>query len=433
MRRRVWAFIGQADIMISFQKGLPSMVGLDQLESVLPRNLYDDSYNPNSSKLPAALPDCENTQISFLIAKTKLVHGFARALNEINGADIPQWERILQIDRQLRQIYENVPNHYKLGQLSDRDSLVLVSARFVLASIHHKSLCVLHSRFLEVGKTNRKYLYSRRVCLNSAMSILRFQAIQNQEIPVDGRLRKLTSYQTSLAIHDYLLAATIICAELHSDKSAGVFVNRQVSSGLPSRAEMLKALDLSARIFNQMGNKSMEAYKAADVLGMLVKKLERRDAQSGKNPQVSPKGPSSWLEPNGATSTTAVSHLPTPPEALSGTAGISSSSALHQETDSNVVDPSYPQVLLRGTLNDSHRIDRNGPVRGRPKASDVPDSNVVPTWPEIQDSAFSTQPYNFAEVFPGTETSGYWLEPAYIEQFTVSILCAVAELPMPTS
>jgi len=252
MRRRAWAFIRQCDILVSFQMGLPSMISLRMLEAPLPRNIHDDnSFNEDSITIPPALPDSEPTQISYLLAKTKLAFGFARALEEIDQASTMRWERILEIDRELRQIYDNVPDYYKIGQLSSEDSLVLVSCRFVLSSIHHKSLCVIHSRFLEIARSDYRFMYSRRVCLSSAMSILRFQAIQNQEIPVDGRLRSLTNYQTSLAIHEYLLAATIITADLSSCASASS-ASQQPLPGVPTRSEMIKALSLSARIFAQM-------------------------------------------------------------------------------------------------------------------------------------------------------------------------------------
>lgn len=281
MRRRAWAFIRQADILLSFQLGLPSMIDSQAQECPLPRNIHDDeNFHEDTITLPPSLPDSEPTQISYLIAKTKLAFGFARAVKEINRPEPVKWERILEIDRELRTIYDNIPEHYKLGPLSSQDSLVLISSRFVLSSIHHKSLCVLHSRFLEIAKSDYRYLYSRRLCLSSAMTILRFQAIQNQEIPVDGCMRSLTNYQTSLAIHHYLLAATIISADLSStssdsqDAAESHRSNPQLMHGVPSRAELIKALATSARIFGQMRDQSMEAYKAADVLEMLVKKFE---------------------------------------------------------------------------------------------------------------------------------------------------------------
>jgi hypothetical protein len=276
MRRRSWTFIQQCDIMISFQMGLPSMVDLRALEPCLPRNIHDEdeAFGEDCTSLPPALPDSTPTRISYLIAKARLAFGFARALQEVSRAPVPKWERVLEIDRDLRQIYDNVPSHYKLSQLSGEDSLVLVSARFVLLSIHHKSLCVVHSRFLGTAKFDDRFIYSRRVCLTSAMTILRFQAIQDQEIPVNGRLRSLTNYQTSLAIHDYLLAATIISADLYADNSSLDTKGTKGSEGIPTRNEMIKALRTAAGIFGRSQMCSMEAHKAASVLQMIVRRVE---------------------------------------------------------------------------------------------------------------------------------------------------------------
>ncbi|EXJ66966.1 uncharacterized protein A1O5_09612 [Cladophialophora psammophila CBS 110553] len=252
MRRLVWAFIRQYDIFLSFQLGLPSMIRIRSLEGPqdLPRNIHDDEYfGEDCTTLPPALSDSEPTQISYLIAESKLAFGFTRALEEMNRSATIPCERVLEIDRELRRIYDSAPDHYKLGLLSVQDSLVLVSARFVLSSIHHISLCIVHSRFLEIAKSDSRFVYSRR-------------------------LRSLANYQTSLTIHHYLLAAAIIAADLCSSSAVDDPISQQLSSGVPTRTEMIKGLGLSAWIFSQMGDQRMEAYKAADVLQMLVKKFE---------------------------------------------------------------------------------------------------------------------------------------------------------------
>ncbi|KAK5676968.1 hypothetical protein LTS10_010732 [Elasticomyces elasticus] len=281
IRRRLWAHIRSADIMLSFQMGLPSMIDQRALKGPLPRNFHDDhGFDEECTTIPPTVPESEPTQVSYLIAKTNLVFGFARALHESTCGAKMSPVRLLEIDRELRQTYDRVPEHYKLGQLSSQQSLVLVSARFTLASIHHKSLCVLHSRFLHSANVDERLSYSRRVCLGSAMSILRFQAVQDQEIMIDGRLRNLTSYQSSLPIHDYLMAAAIITAALCSERTSEEGLHHQRTNGNPTRIEMVKALALSAQIFGQMRDASLDAYKAADVLEMLVRQFEAEDRRT---------------------------------------------------------------------------------------------------------------------------------------------------------
>ncbi|KAK6387429.1 hypothetical protein LTS17_000697 [Exophiala oligosperma] len=285
MRRRSWAFVRQADILFSFQSGLPSMVKTKNFEKTLPMNIYDDHrFHKGCATVPPPVESTEPTPVSYLLSKTRLAFGFAQALKEMNkDGHHPSYGRVFEIDQTLRSIYDKVPDFYKVRNVAEQtaDPLPLVFSRYVLANIHYKSLCVLHSRYLDAARSNNKYAYSRRVCLESAVTMLRFHAIHNEEILVGGRMRSLTDYQTSLTIHDFLLAATVISAELCMTLRRG---EGDHLDG-PTTAEMLNALDTSANIFSQTRDKSIEAYKAGDVLGMILKKF-----QYPLHLQVSPEG-----------------------------------------------------------------------------------------------------------------------------------------------
>lgn len=417
MRRRIWAYLRQADILISFQLGLPSMVGRYSLEVPLPRNINDDEkFDEDCTVLPPALPDSEPTQVSYLLMKTKLAFAFARALKEISCADTIRWERILEIDRELRRLYDNIPDHYKLGQLSSRDSLVLTSARFVLASIHHKSLCVVHSRFLEIAKTDYRYIYSRRVCLSSAMAILRFQAIQNQEIPIDGRLRSLTNYQNSLAIHDYLLAATVISADLSANASTSSPTNQPSLQGMPTRAEMIKALGLSARIFRQSQDRSMEAFKAADVLEMLVGKFEARGYNPARSPtdgQGSQSSRSSWSKSTSLMAppiSTARQTSPRPPseDVICNPASTNPTAVIDSEAYSSNARPS--RLLSHHLSRMPRSTDTQTISQERPGFSEQLDLDAFTSWPELGNNSI-IQSLPFHKAFPELDASIDWAIP----------------------
>lgn len=434
MRRRAWAFIRQCDILISFQMGLPSMINPRLLESPLPRNIHDDdSFNEDCPTLPPALPDSEPTQISYLIAKTKLAFGFARALEEINRADTMQWERVLEIDRELRHIYDNVPDYYKIGQLSSEDSLVLVSCRFVLSSIHHKSLCVVHSRFLEIAKSDYRFIYSRRVCLSSAMSMLRFQAIQNQDIPVDGCLRSLTNYQTSLAIHDYLLAATIITADLCSS-AADSSTSQQPQHAVPTRSEMIKALSLSARIFGQMRDQSMEAYKAADVLEMLVKKFETEDQNGVRSPKEHQSAVSGQLPGSRSNAMRPASVSSSRQTSLLGSLNVTNKSPATNFSSGINLDFAHnrsTQQSSRGPSRLSQSIQPEGQIPRRTGMVEATNLDALTTWPESQEGGFGTHSTFLPQMFPEFEGSANWMTPERTDVSTVS--CPVVLISAPTA
>ena len=251
------------------------MVSISNSDVELPRNLHDEQLYEDIASLPSSLPSLEATPVAYLIIKTCLVRAFARVLKEGNRKGTMPYERVLEMDKGLRQIYVDIPDIYKMKPMAaqQEDSLELVRCRFVLASVHYQSLCILHSRFLHHAHRSPQYMYSQRVCLESAMSLLTFQAVQQQELLIGGRLSRLSRYQTSLTSHLYLLAATILSGEislrLKSQRDPYPY------SSEPRIEAMLEATERSAAIWSQMRDQSIEAYKASDVLGMLSKRFRR--------------------------------------------------------------------------------------------------------------------------------------------------------------
>src|SRR5207247_2384411 len=107
-------------------------------DSELPRNIYDDEFDEDSTSLPPARPASEATPISYMIAKGKLSFGFGRVLEEINGVNKKGYEEILKIDKGLREVYESIPEHLKLRPMSEQTlaPISLIMARFSLATIY---------------------------------------------------------------------------------------------------------------------------------------------------------------------------------------------------------------------------------------------------------------------------------------------------------
>jgi len=294
MRRRIWTFVRSADLLFSFQHAMPSMIRIGDSDTELPRNIYDDEFDESCAELPPSRPASEATPISYMIAKGRLSFGFGRVLEEINGVVRQGYDEVLKIDRGLRDIYESIPDHLKLRPMTEQTlaPISLIMARFSLATVYHKSQCVLHRRFVRLAKNHNRYMHSRRTCLDSAMQLLNFQAVQHQQSRDRGRLRGLRNHVNSLTAHDYLLAATVVLMDLYnhrSDKveadvntpstsvSGGSISQNSESSNGPyvpglayTRDDMIKALEESRDIWNSNRDMSMEAYKASEVLNVLL-------------------------------------------------------------------------------------------------------------------------------------------------------------------
>lgn len=293
MRRRVWTFVRSADLLFSAQVALPPMIRIGDSDTELPRNIYDDEFDEDSTSLPPARPSSEATPISYMIAKGRLSFGFGRVLEEINGVNKKGYEEVLKIDKGLRDIYDSIPDHLKLRPMAEQTlaPISLIMARFSLATVYHKSQCVLHRRFMRLPRNGNRYSHSRRTSLDSAMQLLSFQSIQHQQSRERGRLRSLRNHVNSLTAHDYLLAATVVMMDLYHHKersdtdvstpsttvsggsiSQGSNVSDSVyAPGLTyCREDLVKALEDSREIWMANRDFSIEAYKASELLNVLL-------------------------------------------------------------------------------------------------------------------------------------------------------------------
>jgi hypothetical protein len=297
MRRRIWTFVRSADLLFSFQVALPSMIRIGDSDTELPNNLFDDEFDENSTTLPPSRPPTEATPISYMIAKGRLSFGFGRVLEEVNDVNKKGYDEVLKIDRGLRDIYEGIPEYLKLKPMREMSlaPISLIMARFSLATVYHKSQCVLHRRYIRLARGNNRYTYSRRSCLDSAMQLLSFQTIQHQASQERGRLRSVRSHVNSLTTHDYLLAATVVCMDLysHRERPEGDVStpSTSVSGGSVSqgsnmsndgtyvpglsftRDDVLRALEESRDVWVANRDLSIEAYKASELLNVLLQSL----------------------------------------------------------------------------------------------------------------------------------------------------------------
>jgi hypothetical protein len=270
MRRRIWAYIRQADILCSFQIGLPSVHGPRWLDEDLPRNLDDTDFDQRSIQLPVSRPNSQITSVSYLIAKTRLVLCLARALAAVNQDDNMTYERALYFDGELRRSYQVIPMQYQVQELVEPDfEDPMTGLRLVLGAVYHKALCIIHSKFLKAATMDQQYLYSWRVCTDSAMTMMKFQECSHQLPRGSQALR----YHHSLTTHDFFLAATMLCTALlllKGESSPASSICATVGSG---REDMLEALEKSILIFNEGCGESFEARRASQRLSAIANEL----------------------------------------------------------------------------------------------------------------------------------------------------------------
>lgn len=292
MRRRVWTFVRQCDLLISFQFGLPAMIRTDHIDTQTPRNLYDDELHEDMQALPPSRPNFEATPMSYMIAKSKMTFLFGKVVERSQSiGNPPQYEEVMRHDQELREARATHPPLLQMRsfQESARDPANLIMQRLGLEMVYLRSLFVLHRRFIARGRENPRYAYSRRTCIDASMQLLSHQATLHQESQPGGRLRSVKWYISSLTTHDFLLAAMLVCLDLYhiaeaerrGRKSSSTTAQGSPMSPLTTevyaedrREEMMRAVEHCITIWESVRDSSMEAYKASMALRVMVEKLK---------------------------------------------------------------------------------------------------------------------------------------------------------------
>lgn len=286
MRRRVWAFVRQADLMFSFQFGMPSVIRADYMDTETPRNLYDDELQEDMKELPPSRPESEVTPMSYMITKSRLTLCFGNIVDRVQSIHLqPSYEEVMKLDTELREARESIPQHLKMRSLQeavhDNDPANLIMERYGLELIYLKSQCVLHRKFIARGRDSQRYVYSRLTCIDASMEMLAHQSTLHHEAQPGGRLRSVKWFISSLTTHDFLLAAMIVCLDLyHSSEAERLGKSSTVTSPASSdlwaqdrKQQMMNALRHCVGIWDGLRDHSMEAYKASTTLRVMLEKL----------------------------------------------------------------------------------------------------------------------------------------------------------------
>lgn len=278
MRRRMWNLVVQIDLIVSFHLGLPSMIDGIESDTSLPRNLINDDLSPDMGELPPSRPDSEYTELTYPIWKSTICRVFGLVARQAHSLDLPTYTDVMRLDNLLEDKWRQVPSFMKVKALEDSitDPPQLVNQRFGLAALYQKSRCVLHRRYIIEAIPRREHEYSRRTCLHAALSLLDYQNTIYQATLPGGLLRQNGWFITSLAIHDFLLAAMVIYLVIQTGRHHGAGAESDPMSqdqAAPTRDELITLLRRSHRIWIAVSNDAAVAKKARDILATMLRKI----------------------------------------------------------------------------------------------------------------------------------------------------------------
>ncbi|KAI2635067.1 fungal-specific transcription factor domain-containing protein [Xylaria nigripes] len=280
MRRRIWALLRMADVSLSYQVSLPSMIYEHHTDTKLPSNLFDEEFGVNSKVLPPSRPSIEATPIAYMIEKAKLAIQFGNILQAVTrlGKGV-SYDEILQHDRKLLDIVDSFPPHLRMQPLDgSQDPVTLIIARYNLELLYQKIACMLHRKHMSKARQNPRYAYSRRRAIEASLAMLGHLKSIYRECQPNGRLRTM-KWLVSSTSKDALLPTMLVIMDLHHDHTAYAAGEQQDSQAKyfwtpEHRQEMIRKLEDVRSIWSSLSQESVEAFKAWNILRIMLEKIK---------------------------------------------------------------------------------------------------------------------------------------------------------------
>ena len=299
MRRRTWFVVQTTDLLFSFQHGLPGMIYEDVCDVGLPTNITHEDFDEDSIILPQPRPPTDASPSLLYIVKSQLCHILRRVIRYALAVEPPTHQQTMAMNDELEQFYQSIPACLRIRPIRDTaftDPNYAIMYRIVIEVTYRKALCVLHRPFLNAGNTSAECMNSREICRDAALRIVEMHIECDREIHPGGRMYEDRYMVSSLALHDFLIAAMILSLDLSEFPNIRSVIHSkcisQVASltlGSPEDKEnRIRSLRKAQAIWAARTKESPEARHASRILrGILAKVDPPRDSNGSPDPVTS--------------------------------------------------------------------------------------------------------------------------------------------------
>ena len=269
LRRRLWATILEISIQSSLDIGMLPLISLHDFDCEPPSNLDDVQINEDTTTLPTPKLDIF-TQTSVQIALMRSFSTRLEIVKLINDfRSEPSYDETLRLSAELTTTMRSISLLFRSflssSSLTEHERPPAFPNK-LLDTLTRRFLLSLHRPFAIKAKTNPKYYFSRKTCVDSALQILHTRAQDNEynifAIPGTGICRSI-----------WVLAITTICFELITqlEEDSSPFSPTSIHS--LSRNELHKAIrdsiDLAARRI-EAGETNVKSHvMLASILGQI--------------------------------------------------------------------------------------------------------------------------------------------------------------------
>ena len=285
MRRRVWVCLFQADALMSFQMGLPSMIPSRYCDTDLPRNLEYSDFHPETVILPTSRPFSDYTPITYTVVKAPIMAMFKEVVDHTRSLTPPAYNMSATLDKKIREVYDRVPGNFRYKPISESilESPGLVVNRATIEMLYLKSIIVLHRQYL-TNRHSHQFQFSRNSCVKAACFIIDRQAELHEATQPGGLLYDERWMVSSLVTHDFILAAMVLCLDITIiTRQQGAVENNRIPNSEEDDQNLkacCAAIHTAYTIWAAKGASSSEAYTIIQALRSTIDRLS-----ASQNPQ----------------------------------------------------------------------------------------------------------------------------------------------------
>ncbi|KAM0414943.1 hypothetical protein ACHAPD_006127 [Fusarium lateritium] len=216
MRRRTWFMVQTSDLLFSFQLGMPPMVYQEVCDAGHPRNLSDDDFDEDT-EVPESRPPTEPTPMLAWQTKSHLCRLLRRALRHVLRIESPLYEETMALQAELESYHNTVPECFRIRPIASTPLDVpgyTIMHRLIIEISYLKTICVLHRPYLRSEKNQERYRASRELCRATALRVIELHLEFEHETRDGGRMHEDRFLLSSLTLHDFLVAAMVLCLDL---------------------------------------------------------------------------------------------------------------------------------------------------------------------------------------------------------------------------
>ncbi|GKT60724.1 zn(II)2Cys6 transcription factor [Colletotrichum tofieldiae] len=266
MRRRTWFYCEAFDLLLSFQLGMPAIIHESDSDAQGPENHPDEDFDEDTVTMPPPRPPTEPTPMLYYCWKSKLCRILRRVIRHALSPAQPAYAETCALNDALHAWHDALPATMRVRPIRATgftEQNYTVMQRLMLELMYSKALCVLHRAYLSRDKADPRFAMSREICRDAALRVLDLHAEFDREASPGGRLYEDRYMLSSLTLHDFMIAAMVVCLDL----------NESVDTSDEDYERKMNALKTASEIWSNRSSCSRDARHASTVLRAMVQRL----------------------------------------------------------------------------------------------------------------------------------------------------------------